>query len=916
MRGSWLAVACVVLVGSAGLVAACGSSGDGAVFTEDSGIPDGTSINPNPGDDSGQVFINDASGDGGPVGTCVPRTCAQLGANCGPQGDGCGNIIQCGSCTSPATCGGGGTPSVCGGAAGCVPKTCAQLNANCGAQGDGCGGIIASCGTCTSPAICGGGGVANQCGATIGGGDGGTCVPTKNACAPGDCGFISDGCGNVINCPACVAPQLCGATTPNVCGGGTLPDGGPICTPKTCAQLGVNCGQVADGCGGLTPNCGSCTAPDICGGGGTPSVCGGGNAIDAGPCTGLCGQQVGCDGGATTTITGTVYAPNGVEPLPNVIVYVPNGGPPPTYGVQPFTQGVACNQCGADVTGSPLVKTITGPNGTFSLGNMPVGANIPLVIQIGRWRRQVVIPAVPACTSTAVAATLTHLPRTKAEGDIPLTAIATGSVDTMECVLRKIGVADSEFTAPNGTGRIHLWQGDDGFAGFGEAPPLPGQPTPWGGVPQGNANGLYTNQATLNKYDQMIIACNGDPSKASLTDPDRTRFLNYVNTGGRIFATHYEYVLLNAFAPFSQTADWNVDQATSTGAVTGDVDNTFTKGLVFAQWLQVVGALAAGTPTVNPRITLNVSRHDIDPLPAPPGTGVVAPGQRWVSVDPNSANLQGANYKNAPQHYTFNTPWGTPPAQQCGRVLFSDFHVSNASVNGARFPTQCSNTGLTPQEKVIEYMLFDLGNCIAPDVPPPPPVCIPKTCAQQGITCGPAGDGCGGLIAGGCGTCVGNQTCGGGGVPGQCGGPSCTPKTCAQQGFNCGLAGDGCGGQLNCGTCATNQTCGGGGSNICGTPSCTPKTCQALGVACGPAGDGCGNIIQCGPCTAPDTCGGGGTPGQCGHPACTPTTCAAQNATCGPLSDGCGGILDCGTCAPPATCGGGGVANQCGGGIK
>ena len=29
--------------------------------------------------------------------TCVPETCAFLGVTCGPQGDGCGGIIQCGS---------------------------------------------------------------------------------------------------------------------------------------------------------------------------------------------------------------------------------------------------------------------------------------------------------------------------------------------------------------------------------------------------------------------------------------------------------------------------------------------------------------------------------------------------------------------------------------------------------------------------------------------------------------------------------------------------------------------------------------------------------------------------------------------------------------------------------------------------
>src|SRR5688500_12014170 len=46
--------------------------------------------------------------------TCAPKTCAQLGRNCGPVSDGCGTTLQCGSCSQPSTCGGGGMAGVCG----------------------------------------------------------------------------------------------------------------------------------------------------------------------------------------------------------------------------------------------------------------------------------------------------------------------------------------------------------------------------------------------------------------------------------------------------------------------------------------------------------------------------------------------------------------------------------------------------------------------------------------------------------------------------------------------------------------------------------------------------------------------------------------------------------------------------------
>ena len=108
-------------------------------------------------------------------------------------------------------------------------------------------------------------------------------------------------------------------------------------------------------------------------------------------------------------------------------------------------------------------------------------------------------------------------------------------------------------------------------------------------------------------------------------------------------------------------------------------------------------------------------------------------------------------------------------------------------------------------------------------------------------------------------------------MPDQCGFPdggSCVPQTCQQQNIACGPAGDGCGNVIQCGGCTAPQTCGGGGvPSHCGeldTGSCMPMTCASQHIACGPAGDGCGNLLMCGTCSGNQTCGGGGTPGQCG----------------------------------------------------
>jgi hypothetical protein len=83
----------------------------------------------------------------------------------------------------------------------------------------------------------------------------------------------------------------------------------------------------------------------------------------------------------------------------------------------------------------------------------------------------------------------------------------------------------------------------------------------------------------------------------------------------------------------------------------------------------------------------------------------------------------------ATEYFSFDTPVGSPVEQMCGRVVYSDLHVGAASLDygiqaggnttGGIVPTGCTKMPLSPQEKALEYMLFDLAACwTPPDVPP------------------------------------------------------------------------------------------------------------------------------------------------------------------------------------------------------
>jgi hypothetical protein len=546
------------------------------------------------------------------------------------------------------------------------------------------------------------------------------------------------------------------------------------CGLRTCASAKANCGPIGDGCGDII-QCGTCPGSQDCGAGG-PNVCGTGGATGGGSgggsgggtgaaCTNLCLQQQSCGAGKTTSVTGTVFAAtnptNGFgnpDPLPNALVYVPNGP------LEPFPDSVTCDPCGAPASGSPLVSTVSSADGGFELDDVPVGTDIPLVVQIGRWRREVSIDTSGApCANTVLTPDQTRMPRNHTEGDIPRIAMVTGNVDALECVLRKMGIDDQEFTAPGvpDAGRVQIYVADDGKGNLGASDAT-------GTAPPEST--LTSSPATLGQYDMVLFACVG--AQVNQNAADQQNVIEYANDGGRIYATHYSYVWLDDDAPFSTTADWAVageQQQNATEQV--DVNTAFARGALLSDWLEIVGA--STTPGVIPLAYL---RNDF--------TASNAPSETWLTWDTGGGGGNGGNGGGAdwPIHYTFDTPVGAPAADQCGRVVFSDFHVENASTNGTDFPNEClPDVPMTPQEKVLEFMLFDLSSCVLTSTPGGG-TCVPQTCAQLGYNCGLAGDGCGNVI---------NCTAGG---------ASCF------EGGNCG--------------CADGGICGGAGQgNVCGVPT-------------------------------------------------------------------------------------------------
>jgi hypothetical protein len=407
-----------------------------------------------------------------------------------------------------------------------------------------------------------------------------------------------------------------------------------------------------------------------------------------------------CMAGVTTTLSGLVHEPAGLIPLYNVMVFVPNGE------VAPFEPGVSCDRC--DLTKEkPVASALTDTLGKFTLENVPVGENVPLVIQIGRWRRQVAV-AVSACAENQIDdQDLTRLPRNQSEGDIPLIAITTGGADSMECLPFRLGIDPAEFTTEAGNGRIHLYSGHDNGNGTATAA---FDPALNGGATLTRSTVLWNDVKNLSRYDLVILSCEGATIEDEKPPAARAALFEYAEKGGRVFASHWHRIWFSDGPdPVPSVGTWS-DRDNPADPSVGTINTSFPKGKALAKWLVNVGA-----STVNGELEIQEPRDNVQAV-----DGALA--TQWITV-------QNDNYPqdpNAVQYLSFNAPVAAPDVEQCGRVVYTDLHVSATGADrpGDLFPTGCENRELSSQEKAVAFMLFDLSACLVPDEqePTPPPV--------------------------------------------------------------------------------------------------------------------------------------------------------------------------------------------------
>ncbi len=447
------------------------------------------------------------------------------------------------------------------------------------------------------------------------------------------------------------------------------------------------------GAGGGTPAGGAPGtggAPDPGAGGATGTGAGGttgaGGVVGTGGMTGAGG-----DPSCRTSVSGTVYDPSGSVPLPNVLVYVPSSPP------SAMTDGLSCPLCQNFVPQPAFARTQSDASGQFKLDGVPPGSNVSLVVETGKWRRQTVIPKVAACANTTLTdPELTRLPRNQSEGHLPRIAVATGRSSPIECLLRSVGIADTEFTNDAGNGRVHVYVGGAGDPALAGTTQLVAGP-----VFSDAYTKLFADPTRLALYDFVVLACEGSALTLQKS-PYVANMRGYADHGGRLFLEHLGSSWISrGLPPWPSTAAWSASVLPNPPSpLAGNLTVDFPRGVMLSMWLESVGA------STNGQLSITTPEHSVNG-PAAEGVQVwlTTPATPPATVDPV---LQ----------LSFGTPLEADPPQRCGRVDFSDMHVAAGAgsvLANAPFPSECSTLPPSAQQRMWEFMFFDNALCVIPD---------------------------------------------------------------------------------------------------------------------------------------------------------------------------------------------------------
>lgn len=426
------------------------------------------------------------------------------------------------------------------------------------------------------------------------------------------------------------------------------------------------------------------------------------------------GGSDGRPSGPPGSVRGRVWAPalnptavgaDNAIPVSGAAVYVVDERP------AQIPSGAYCEPCQATPSGA----TFTDATGNFLIPTVSPGRHW-LVIQKAQFRleQQIDIQSDVVKDLTEEQGTLPSKRDYAAGKTVPHIAIGTGGYDHLENIMGKMGMgavdASGAFTMTFGDIDIYTNGGGDYGAAVGTLEAL---------VRDGNK---------MRQYNIIFIPCSGDSFTGALKDQAVLRNIReFVKAGGKLYVTDWSGEWMDnvfpaevelgpsggGFGGFGEKTDtpasaynattdtWNTG---SFGTADGDAYDSNDASALDPKLSAWLGAQKSPTPDSNTPTQINPTRFKtvdnwnwIKQLNAVP-VGVNAQGmpvtdtpKAWVNGS-NPLPIGGGAGKH-PLTVTFE-PAG------CGRVLYSTYHT-----------TESAHTGLFPQERILLYLMMEIGVC-------------------------------------------------------------------------------------------------------------------------------------------------------------------------------------------------------------
>lgn len=407
--------------------------------------------------------------------------------------------------------------------------------------------------------------------------------------------------------------------------------------------------------------------------------------------------------GEAASISGTVWAPgqapdmvpaNHEIPIFNALVTVS------PFKLAPIPQETYCERC-------------VNPSGTYTFtdhqGNFQIEGILPgtywLTIQKGQFRleREIVLGA---GQPLALPDDFTTLPSSHDPSNgkwIPRIAMAVGTYDHLEDILGKMGLgtvdATGRYVSSSANGVMDVYTNGTSF----------------NGDVAGTLGQLVSNPAQLNQYHILFIPCSNASEVSALSDQQNLRNIqDFVAAGGKLYVTDWSGEWHDNVFPAQVTLGGGVDTPASaydpatmmwnTGAfgtadgASYDSENAEVVDTDLNQWLGFQNG---------PVVDGYNGTFDYDP-----NEFTIEGNWNYISSLNDvylGDNNEGMAVYDVPRAYIIGGEGTSTPKRPltvtyepggCGRVLYSTYHTTDNTHNG-----------LVPQERVLLYLIMEIGVC-------------------------------------------------------------------------------------------------------------------------------------------------------------------------------------------------------------